>query len=164
LGITALEALDRFVKPPREIKSKLKAQIYARLRAVKLKKQQGDRNPQEQYFALVVTTFSEPFVAQLPGLNVSSANRQIPESQDVLDLVDDISQDLPQHLKDLVLYAQTKEAWVTGSEFRQKRNRYKSVKTQEINAWFEELEKRGIGQCRRVGSVLRYIFNKEEVG
>lgn len=161
LGITALEALDRFVKPPREIKSKLKAQIYARLRAVKLKKQQGDCNPQDQYFALVVTTFCEPFVAQLPGLSVVTGKQQLFEVEDILDLVENAKQELPQYLKDLVAYAQAKETWITGSEFRQNRNRYKSVKAQEVNNWFEELEKRGIGKCDRTGTTLRYIFNKE---
>lgn len=61
IGITALEALDRYVKPPRDIKAKLKGQIYARLRMVKAKKMQGIAEPPEQFFALVVKANEPPF-------------------------------------------------------------------------------------------------------
>lgn len=164
LGITALEALDRFVKPPREIKAQLKAQIYARLRQVKAKKLAGVANPPEQYFAMVVTSFQNPFIAQLPAPKsfVGSA-AVLPLADDLLTLVEQSNLDLlPQHLKDLVSYAQQKETWITGSEFRQNRNRYKSVKAQELNSWFEELEKRGIGKCDRNSTTIKYIYLKEE--
>jgi hypothetical protein len=159
LGITALEALDRFIKPPREQKAKLKAQIYSRLRSVKLKKSQGIANPPEQYFALVVTTSQPPFVAQLPSPKSYNTDAlSTPESQDVLDLVS-----LPECLRDLLAYATQKEGnWITGSEFRQNRNRYKSTQGEVINSWLTELEARGVGECDNSGRVLRYRYQTSD--
>lgn len=166
LGITALEALDRFVKPSREIKAQLKAQIYARLRQVKAKKLAGVENPQEQYFAMIVTSFQNPFIAQLPAprafVSASGLAAVAPKVDNLLELVDDaaLSQSLPQHLQDVLDYAQQKETWITGSEFRQNRNRYKSVKTQQVNLWFEDLEARGLGQCDRRSAVLKFSLKE----
>jgi hypothetical protein len=162
LGITALEALDRFVKPPREIKAQLKAQIYARLRQVKAKKLSGVANPPEQYFAMVVTSFQNPFIAQLPVPKVFVGSPVLlPQADNLLDLVEQAeSEMLPQYLQDLLSYAQQKNDWITGSEFRQNRNYYKSVKTQQVNLWLEELEKRGFGQCDRTSAVLKFCLKK----
>jgi hypothetical protein len=163
LGITGLEALDRFVKPPREIKAQLKAQIYARLRQVKAKKLSGVANPPEQYFAMVVTSFQNPFIAQLPAPKAFVGSAVVlPQTDNLLDLVQQAqSETLPQYLQDLLSYAQQKNDWITGSEFRQNRNHYKSVKFQQVNLWLEELEKRGFGQCDRTAQTIKFIYTKE---
>ncbi|MEH1779715.1 MAG: hypothetical protein V7L26_11480 [Nostoc sp.] len=163
LGITALEALDRFIKPPREIKAKLKGQIYARLRMVKMKKLQGIAEPPEQYFALVVKANEPPFVAQLPppkAYAYGDGETPLAEaSVDITDLVERARvEELEQNLRDLLEYARQKETWVTGSEFRQNRNRYKPTQTEVINSWIEELVSCGFGECDRSSRTLKYRY------
>lgn len=170
LGITALEALDRFIKPPREIKAKLKGQIYSRLRMVKMKKLQGIVEPPEQYFALVVKANEPPFVTQLPppkayaygdsDVRTSNQVAQIGvQQEDITDLVERARvEELEQNLRDLLEYARQKETWVTSSEFRQNRNRYKPTQTEVINSWIEELEARGFGECDRSSRTLKYRY------
>lgn len=165
IGITALEALDRFIKPPREIKAKLKGQIYARLRTVKAKKLQGVAEPPEQFFALVVKANEPPFVAQLPPPKAFALlSNEVPsqigkQPEDITDLVERARiEELENFLRDALEYARQKETWVSGSEFRQNRNRYKATKTETINSWFEELEAHGFGECDRRDKTIKYRY------
>lgn len=170
IGITALEALDRFIKPPREIKAKLKGQIYARLRTVKSKKLQGIAEPPEQFFALVVKSNEPPFVAQLPPpgayANIGSAIVVMGnKGDDITDLVErSLIESLDINLKEVVIYASQKETWITGSELKVNKNRFKAIKTEVINSWFKDLSSRGIGECTTEGKVIKYRYprTKEE--
>lgn len=155
IGITALEALDRYIKPPREVKAKLKGQIYARLRRVKAQKMAGVREPPEQFFALVVKSNEPPFVAQLPSPKAYAFSEI--ETEVAMGEVEEVGievlveraklNQLPQNLRDIVEYANQKEDWITASELRQKRNRFKAIASLEIQAWFAELQAQGIGEC-----------------
>lgn len=137
---------------------------------MKMKKLQGVAEPPEQYFALVVKANEPPFVAQLPPpkayaygdgeaqIGVGAASRR-EEKEDITDLVEHARvEELEQNLRDLLEYARQKETWVTGSEFRQNRNRYKPTQTEVINSWIEELETRGFGECDRSSRTLKYRY------
>lgn len=167
IGITALEALDRFIKPPREIRAKIKGQIYARLRIVKQKKLAGIAEPPEQFFALVVKANEPPFVAQLPppcayttisNVNVVLGNKEV----DITELVEQSRvESLEEHLREVVIYASKKKTWITGSELRQNKNRFKAIKTQVINSWFKDLSSKGFGECDGQSKPIKYCYPRK---
>jgi hypothetical protein len=167
IGITALEALDRYIKPPREVKAKLKGQIYARLRRVKAQKMAGIKEPPEQFFALVVKSNEPPFVVQLPAPKAyaySEVQTEVimgeVEEEDIEVLVERAKlNSLSPDLRGIVDYATAKETWITASELRQNRNRFKAHASHEIQAWFVELERQGIGQY---DGISRYRYPKPE--
>jgi hypothetical protein len=171
IGITALEALDRYVKPPREIKAKLKAQIYARLLRVKQQKMLGIAEPVEQYFAMVVKSNEPPFIAQLPSPKAYANNNSVAveatlgevEQEDIESLVEKAKlNQLDQNLKDVVEYARQKETWIDASSLRQNRNRFKTTQSAVIATWFETLEAQGIGECSKEGKAIKYRYPSQE--
>jgi hypothetical protein len=189
LGITALEAIDKVIKPPREVKAYLKKQIYARLRLTKQKKMQGEKNPKEQYFCLVWANTGEPFIAQLPPLKAFSDRGEasdnvavITSTSTLIDIVKEVKKEttekaypeleniletsfqnlmnnLPQHLRDVYEFAKKRDTWIRGSDLVRNKNSYKKCPTKLIEDWFRELDRLGIGGLQKPKKSLMYHWS-----
>ncbi len=164
----ALKGLDE-LKTTRELKTKLRQQIYARLALVRQRKLQGIDKPEEQYFGLVAIQNEMPFIAQMPPPNAFAFDGEVElrEPDEVETLEDLVSQAdweetlraLPEELRIVAEYAKYKKGkWIAARDVKRDRNRGKisSASPEEVRQWFSRLAAMGIGEVTGGGTSLKY--------
>ncbi|ABA24698.1 hypothetical protein Ava_D0033 [Trichormus variabilis ATCC 29413] len=164
----ALKGLDE-LKTTRELKTKLRQQIYARLALVRQRKLQGIDKPEEQYFGLVAIQNEMPFIAQMPPPNAFAFDGEVElregeEIETIENLIEQADWEetlraLPEELRIVAEYAKRKRGdWVTARDIKRDRNRGKisTASTEEVRQWFTRLAAMGIGEVTGGGTALKY--------
>ncbi|MFN6495816.1 MAG: hypothetical protein RMX65_002060 [Nostoc sp. DedQUE01] len=164
----ALKGLDE-LKTTRELKTKLRQQIYARLALVRQRKLQGIDKPLEQYFGLVAIQNEMPFVAQMPLPNAFAFDREMElretlEVETIEDLVEQADWEetiraLPEELRVVAEYAKKKKGdWVSARDIKRDRNRGKIAQAtpEEVRQWFTRLAAMGVGEVTGSGVSLKF--------
>ncbi len=164
----ALKGLDE-LKTTRELKTKLRQQIYARLALVRSRKLQGIDKPEEQYFGLVAIQNEMPFIAQMPPPNTFAFGGEVElkesgEIQGIEELVQQADREetirsLPEELRIVAEYAKRKKGdWVSARDIKRDRNRGKisQASPEEIRQWFTRLAAMALGEVTGAGTSLKY--------
>jgi hypothetical protein len=130
----SLKGLDE-LRLTRELKTKLRQQIYARLALVRIRLLQGIDKPEEQYFGLVAIQNEMPFIAQMPPPNAFAFGQEMELRETEVETIEDLVEQadweetcvaLPEELRIVAEYAKRKRGdWVTARDIKRDRNRGK---------------------------------------
>jgi hypothetical protein len=162
----ALKGLDE-LKTTRELKTKIRQQIYSRLALVRIRLLQGIDKPEEQYFGLVAIQNEMPFIAQMPPPNAFAFGQEMFLRETEVETIEELVQQadweekirvLPEELRIVAEYAKKKRDWVTARDIKRDRNRGKIAQSspEEVRQWFTRLAGIGIGEVTGGGTSLKF--------